>query len=203
VVATVGQAGAAGRARALRRVRLHADRGVDANNVTTSWESGPSVSQLLCEQVVGAGCGAWTMCPTRKLDCSPRSTWTSTASRSRDPVQGATGEGARADDRPKNHVRALPERRLWRCGFRWWRLRLRAAEEPDSLRRRWDASAGHRAKPGADGHVCPADGWVPGRAARRRTVARSSSSSRTASSTTMKRTCKRSSSRSRGSSSTS
>ena len=85
--------------------------GWDANNVTHILGVRAFGSQLLCEQVVGRG--------LRRMDYTPDpKTGLLTEEYvdvygipfSRHPVQGPAVKEPAPEDKPKNHVRALPER---------------------------------------------------------------------------------------------
>ncbi|MEZ4568895.1 MAG: hypothetical protein R2849_00890 [Thermomicrobiales bacterium] len=105
---TVGKPGRLGE-QVVRRLRLDADRGLDANTVTHILRV-RAFEQLLCEQVVGRGCGA-SATPQTMTACSSRSTLRSTTCPSFIPTSGST-----ADPKPgpiPTRVRALDERSIW------------------------------------------------------------------------------------------
>lgn len=111
VVATVGKPGERGeRVRCVVSVAM-LNEGWDANNVTHVLGVRAFGSQLLCEQVVGRA--------LRRMDYTPDPTTGLLTEEYADvygipfsviPFKGRPIKKSEPDDRPKNHVRALPER---------------------------------------------------------------------------------------------
>jgi len=118
VVATVGKPGQPGEhVRCVVSVAMLTE-GWDANNVTHILGIRAFGSQLLCEQVVGRG--------LRRMDYTPdRETGLLTAEYvdvygipfSVIPFKGREGKQSAPEDRPKNHVQALPERKEMELRF--------------------------------------------------------------------------------------
>lgn len=112
VVATVGKPGQPGEhVRCVVSVSMLTE-GWDANNVTNILGIRAFGSQLLCEQVVGRG--------LRRMDYVPDPKTGLLTEEYVDvygipfsviPFKGRPVKGSAPDDRPKNHVRALPERK--------------------------------------------------------------------------------------------
>lgn len=111
VVATVGKRGEPGEfVRCVVSVAMLTE-GWDANNVTNVLGIRAFGSQLLCEQVVGRG--------LRRMDYTPDPTTGRLTPEYVDvygipfsviPFKGRTSKQAAPEDKPKNHVHALPER---------------------------------------------------------------------------------------------
>jgi type III restriction enzyme len=122
VVATVGKRGQPGEH--VRCVVLVAMQGWDANNVTQVLGIRAFGSQLLCEQVVGRG--------LRRMDYSnfdergrfkPEYVDVYGIPFSVIPFKGRPVKHKEDEDKPVNHVRALPERaQLWKCASLWSRV---------------------------------------------------------------------------------
>ncbi|MFL5582289.1 MAG: restriction endonuclease, partial [Gemmatimonadaceae bacterium] len=118
IVATVGKPGEPGeQVRCVVSVQMLSE-GWDANNVTHILGLRAFGSQLLCEQVVGRG--------LRRMDYTPdRSTGLLTAEYvdvygvpfSLIPFKGRETGSRATEDRPKNHVRALPARQRYELRF--------------------------------------------------------------------------------------
>lgn len=117
VVATVGKAGQPGEhVRCVVSVAMLTE-GWDANNVTHILGIRAFGSQLLCEQVVGRG--------LRRLDYKPDSDGLLAEEYvdvygipfSVIPFKGRSTQEKSPEDKPKNHVRALPERRAMEIRF--------------------------------------------------------------------------------------
>ena len=118
IVATVGKLGQPGeQVRCVVAVAM-LNEGWDAHNVTHILGVRAFGSQLLCEQVVGRG--------LRRMDYVPdRDSGLLTEEYvdiygvpfSLIPFRGRTTKGTPPDDRPKNHVRALPERAAFEIRF--------------------------------------------------------------------------------------
>jgi type III restriction enzyme len=118
VVATVGRAGEPGEhVRCVVSVSM-LNEGWDANNVTHILGIRAFGSQLLCEQVVGRG--------LRRMDYVPDPVTGMLTEEYADvygipfsviPFKGRAVNGPPPDDRPKNHVRAVPARRLFELEF--------------------------------------------------------------------------------------
>ena len=118
LVATVGRRGEPGEyVRCVVSVSMLTE-GWDANNVTHILGIRAFGSQLLCEQVVGRG--------LRRMDYVPEPATGLLTEEYVDvygipfsviPFKGRPVEGAAPDDRQKNHVRSLPERRLLAMEF--------------------------------------------------------------------------------------
>ena len=111
IVATVGRVGEPGeQVRCVVSVAMLTE-GWDANNVTHILGLRAFRSQLLCEQVVGRG--------LRRMDYTPDPTTGLLTAEYADvygipfsiiPFKGREADKPAPEDRPKNHVRALPER---------------------------------------------------------------------------------------------
>ena len=118
VVATVGKAGQPGEhVRCVVSVSMLTE-GWDANNVTHILGVRAFGSQLLCEQVVGRG--------LRRMDYVPDPKTGLLTEEYVDvygipfsviPFKGRPVTAPAPDDRPKNHVRALPERKAFEMRF--------------------------------------------------------------------------------------
>lgn len=118
VVATVGRAGEPGeQVRCVVSVAMLTE-GWDANNVTHILGLRAFGSQLLCEQVVGRG--------LRRMDYTPDPVTGLLTEEYVDvygvpfsviPFKGRESKANATEDRPKNHVRALPERRAFEIRF--------------------------------------------------------------------------------------
>lgn len=118
VVATVGKPGEPGEhVRCVVSVQMLTE-GWDANNVTQILGLRAFGSQLLCEQVVGRG--------LRRMDYTPDPTTGLLTEEYVDvygipfsiiPFKGRATTTAAPEDRPKNHVRALPERSAYEIRF--------------------------------------------------------------------------------------
>ncbi|MGH9618658.1 MAG: BPTD_3080 family restriction endonuclease [Bryobacteraceae bacterium] len=118
IVATVGKPGQPGEhVRCVVSVSMLTE-GWDANNVTHILGLRAFGSQLLCEQVVGRG--------LRRMDYVPDPATGLLTEEYVDvygipfsviPFKGRTGKAPTPEDRPKNHVRALPERRSMEMRF--------------------------------------------------------------------------------------
>jgi type III restriction enzyme len=118
VVSTVGKEGQPGEhVRCVVSVAM-LNEGWDANNVTHILGVRAFGSQLLCEQVVGRG--------LRRIDYTPDPTTGLLTEEYADvygipfsviPFKGRPVKKSEPDDRPKNHVRALPERALMAIRF--------------------------------------------------------------------------------------
>jgi type III restriction enzyme len=118
VVATVGKRGEPGEhVRCVVSVSMLTE-GWDANNVTQVLGIRAFGSQLLCEQVVGRG--------LRRMDYVPDPVTGLLTEEYVDvygipfsviPFKGRAVRGPAPEDRPKNHVRALPERRAMELRF--------------------------------------------------------------------------------------
>jgi len=118
VVATVGKAGEAGEhVRCVVSVAMLTE-GWDANNVTHILGVRAFGSQLLCEQVIGRG--------LRRMDYVPDPETGLLAEEYVDvygvpfsviPFKGRPKQAAAPEDRPFNHVKALPERRDFEMRF--------------------------------------------------------------------------------------
>jgi type III restriction enzyme len=118
VVATVGKAGGPGEhIRCVVSVSMLTE-GWDANNVTHILGVRAFGSQLLCEQVVGRG--------LRRMDYVPDPETGLLTEEYVDvygipfsviPFKGRSLKAAAPDDRPKNHVRALPQRKAMEIRF--------------------------------------------------------------------------------------
>ena len=129
MVATVGKEGQPGEhVRCVVSVSMLTE-GWDANNVTQILGLRAFGSQLLCEQVVGRG--------LRRMDYTPDPATGLLTEEYVDvygipfsviPFKGRPVKQTEPEDKPKNHVRALPERAAWRCAFPSSRLRVRAAK---------------------------------------------------------------------------
>ena len=118
-----GQAGAAGRARALRGVGLHAD-----GRVGREQRHSHSGSAGLRQPVaLRAGGGARAAADGLRARPEDRPAYRGVRGRLRhpvlgDPVQGAAGEGARRRmTGPRIMCAPCRNGRPWRCGSRWWR----------------------------------------------------------------------------------
>ena len=94
--------------------------GRDANNATQVMGVRAFGSQLLCEQVVGRG--------LRRMDYVPDPKTGLLTEEYVDvygipfsviPFKGRAVKGPAPEDKPKNHVRALPERKAMEIRFRW------------------------------------------------------------------------------------
>jgi type III restriction enzyme len=111
IVATVGKPGRPGeQVRCVVSVQMLTE-GWDANNVTHVLGLRAFLSQLLCEQVVGRG--------LRRMDYTPDPVTGLLTEEYVDvygvpfsviPFKGRPGTTTTPEDKPKNHVRALPER---------------------------------------------------------------------------------------------
>jgi type III restriction enzyme len=118
VVATVGKRGEPGEhVRCVVSVSMLTE-GWDANNVTQVMGVRAFGSQLLCEQVVGRG--------LRRMDYVPDPKTGLLTEEYVDvygipfsviPFKGRAVKGPAPEDRPKNHVRALPERKAMEVRF--------------------------------------------------------------------------------------
>lgn len=118
VVATVGKVGEPGEhVRCVVSVSMLTE-GWDANNVTQVLGLRAFGSQLLCEQVVGRG--------LRRMDYTPEPKTGLLTEEYVDvygipfsviPFKGRVVNGPRPEDKPKNHVQALPERAAWEMRF--------------------------------------------------------------------------------------
>ena len=118
VVATVGKKGESGeQVRCVVSVAM-LNEGWDANNVTHIFGLRAFSSQLLCEQVVGRG--------LRRMDYTPDPGTGLLTEEYVDiygvpfsliPFKGRPTEKKEAEDKPKNHVRALPERARFEIKF--------------------------------------------------------------------------------------
>ncbi len=118
VVSTVGKKGEPGEhVRCVVSVAMLTE-GWDANNVTQVLGLRAFGSQLLCEQVVGRG--------LRRMDYVPDPATGLLTEEYVDvygipfsviPFKGRTGKAPAPEDRPKNHVRALPERQAMEMRF--------------------------------------------------------------------------------------
>lgn len=118
VVATVGKVGQPGEhVRCVVSVAM-LNEGWDANNVTHILGIRAFGSQLLCEQVVGRG--------LRRLDYKPDPATGLLAEEYVDvygipfsviPFKGRSTKASSPEDKPKNHVRALPERKALEIRF--------------------------------------------------------------------------------------
>jgi type III restriction enzyme len=118
VVATVGKVGEPGEhVRCVVSVSMLTE-GWDANNVTHILGIRAFGSQLLCEQVVGRG--------LRRMDYVPDPETGLLTEEYADvygipfsviPFKGRSLSASAPDDRPKNHVRALPERKAMEIRF--------------------------------------------------------------------------------------
>jgi type III restriction enzyme len=118
IVATVGKKGEPGeQVRCVVAVAM-LNEGWDAHNVTHVLGLRAFSSQLLCEQVVGRG--------LRRMDYTPDPETGLLTEEYVDiygvpfsliPFKGRTTKAAAPEDKPKNHVRALPERAAF--GFRF------------------------------------------------------------------------------------
>lgn len=118
IVATVGKPGKKGEhVRCVVSVAM-LNEGWDANNVTHILGIRAFGSQLLCEQVVGRG--------LRRIDYTPDPTTGLLTEEYADvygipfsviPFKGRPVKKAEPDDKPKNHVRALPERAFMTMRF--------------------------------------------------------------------------------------
>jgi type III restriction enzyme len=118
IVSTVGRKGLPGEhVRCVVSVGMLTE-GWDANNVTNILGIRAFGSQLLCEQVVGRG--------LRRMDYRPDPETGMFAEEYVDvygipfsviPFKGKTTTGANGDDKPINHVRALPERAPFEMRF--------------------------------------------------------------------------------------
>jgi type III restriction enzyme len=121
VVATVGKAGQPGEhVRCVVSVAM-LNEGWDANNVTHILGIRAFGSQLLCEQVVGRG--------LRRLDYKPVKTEDGKELLTEEyvdvygipfsviPFKGRAVKATAVEDKPKNHVRALPERKALEIRF--------------------------------------------------------------------------------------
>jgi type III restriction enzyme len=118
IVATVGEKGEPGeQVRCVVAVAM-LNEGWDAHNVTHVFGLRAFESQLLCEQVVGRG--------LRRMDYTPDPETGLLTEEYVDiygvpfsliPFKGRTTRAAAPEDRPKNHVRALPERDDFEISF--------------------------------------------------------------------------------------
>lgn len=118
IVATVGKRGSPGEhVRCVVSVSMLTE-GWDANNVTQVLGVRAFGSQLLCEQVVGRG--------LRRMDYVPDPKTGLLTEEYVDvygipfsviPFKGRPMKGSAPEDRPKNHVRALPERKAMEIRF--------------------------------------------------------------------------------------
>ena len=118
VVATVGKPGQPGEhVRCVVSVAMLTE-GWDANNVTQILGLRAFLSQLLCEQVVGRG--------LRRMDYTPDPKTGFLTEEYVDvygipfsviPFKGRPVKAAQPEDKPKNHVRALPDRAAWAMRF--------------------------------------------------------------------------------------
>jgi type III restriction enzyme len=118
IVATVGKPGQPGeQVRCVVSVAM-LNEGWDANNVTHILGLRAFDSQLLCEQVVGRG--------LRRMDYTPDPTSGLLTEEYVDiygvpfsliPFKGRPTKTSAPEDRPKNHVRALPERAAFEIRF--------------------------------------------------------------------------------------
>lgn len=118
IVATVGKPGAPGeQVRCVVSVAM-LNEGWDANNVTHILGLRAFGSQLLCEQVVGRG--------LRRMDYTPDPETGLLTEEYVDiygvpfsliPFKGRKGKAPQPIDKPKNHVRALPERAAYEMKF--------------------------------------------------------------------------------------
>ena len=118
IVATVGKKGKPGeQVRCVVAVAM-LNEGWDAHNVTHILGLRAFGSQLLCEQVVGRG--------LRRMDYTPDPETGLFTEEYVDiygvpfsliPFKGRTTKATAPEDKPKNHVRALPERAAFEIGF--------------------------------------------------------------------------------------
>lgn len=118
IVATVGKPGEPGeQVRCVVSVAM-LNEGWDANNVTHILGLRAFGSQLLCEQVVGRG--------LRRMDYTPDPETGKLTEEYVDiygvpfsliPFKGRKGKTPQPEDKPKNHVRALPERAHYEIKF--------------------------------------------------------------------------------------
>ena len=118
VISTVGKAGEPGEhVRCVVSVSMLTE-GWDANNVTHIFGLRAFGSQLLCEQVVGRG--------LRRMDYTPDPVTGLLTEEYVDvygipftliPFKGRTTEAPAPEDKPKNHVKALPERAAYEIRF--------------------------------------------------------------------------------------
>ena len=118
IVSTVGQRGQPGEhVRCVVSVSMLTE-GWDANNVTQILGIRAFGSQLLCEQVVGRG--------LRRMDYTPDPDTGLLTEEYVDvygipfsviPFKGRSGKQKQPDDKPKNHVRAMPERSAMEIRF--------------------------------------------------------------------------------------
>jgi type III restriction enzyme len=118
IVATVGRPGEPGeQVRCVVSVAM-LNEGWDAHNVTHILGVRAFTSQLLCEQVVGRG--------LRRMDYTPAQDGGLLTAEYVDiygvpfsliPFKGRPSQKAEPDDKPKNHVRALPERAQYMMRF--------------------------------------------------------------------------------------
>lgn len=118
IVATVGKAGRpGGKVRCVVSVQMLTE-GWDANNVTHILGLRAFESQLLCEQVVGRG--------LRRMDYTPDPKTGLLTEEYVDvygipfsviPFKGRQATKPAPEDKPKNHVRALPERKAMEIRF--------------------------------------------------------------------------------------
>ena len=198
VVATVGKPGQPGEhVRCVVSVSMLTE-GWDANNVTHILGVRAFGSQLLCEQVVGRG--------LRRMDYVPDPKTGLLTEEYVDvygipfsviPFKGRPVKAPAPEDRPKNHVRALPERKAMEMRFpvvEGYAFALRK----NLIRCDVDAMPVLDIEPNREPtatFVRPTVGYAEGSPSTH--SAHSSSWSRIASSTTTKRTCRPSSFRSR------
>jgi len=118
VVATVGKPGQPGEhVRCVVSVAMLTE-GWDANNVTHILGIRAFGSQLLCEQVVGRGLRRMDYTPDRETGLlTPEYVDVYGIPFSVIPYKGREGKQPAPEDRPKNHVLALPERKEYELRF--------------------------------------------------------------------------------------
>ena len=119
IVATIGKPGEPGEhVRCVVSVNMLSE-GWDANNVTHILGLRAFGSQLLCEQVVGRGLRRMDYTPDPQTGLfTPEYVDIFGVPFSLIPFKGREpGGGPQPEDRPKNEVLALPERRHWKSGF--------------------------------------------------------------------------------------
>lgn len=118
IVATIGKPGLPGeQVRCVVSVQMLSE-GWDANNVTHILGLRAFGSQLLCEQVVGRGLRRMDYTPDPKTGLlTPEYVDVYGIPFSVIPFKGRPTKAAAPEDKPKNHVRALPERKQFEIRF--------------------------------------------------------------------------------------
>ena len=148
IVATIGKRGAPGeQVRCVVSVAM-LNEGWDANNVTHILGLRAFASQLLCEQVVGRGLRRMNYTPDPETGIANRGVRRCVRHPVlRDSVQGAPGGKPECGDKPKNHIRAIPERKDYEIRFpvvEGYAFALKKNEIRADIRYPWNRSSSSR-----------------------------------------------------------